>query len=229
MKYLFLSLFFLFSQNLSAQSDLGVINDPDGYTNVRSGKGSQKPIIGKIYEEEVFLFASQQKPSGNWWPVICNCKEGYLEGYMHKSRIISIEAQPEFHKNYHTKDTLILADESLEIIFVAQQFEASEHEIQRAKEGYVVKIDGSIPLGVDGGLPTRELKNVTIETEEGAWHLSEDDIKDIFQPNFSFTNIYRISPERVFIIMTNSDGGGAYMVMWEISTYDVKNRTILRF
>ena len=229
MKNLFLLLSFLLSQHLSAQSDFGIINDPDGYTNVRSGKGSQNSIIGKIYHGEVFWLSSKEDRKDNWWYIVCDCREGFLEGYMHKSRIIALEEYPQFRKTYQTKDTSIFQDKSLEIIFISKEFDAAKHEIQRSEEGYVAKIDGSIPNGVDGGIPTRELKDVIIETDEGAWHLSHDDIKDIFQPNFAFTNIYRISSGRVFIIMVNGDGGGAYCVIWEISTYDLENRTILRF
>jgi hypothetical protein len=33
---------------------LSVIDDPDGYTNIREGKGTNTKIIGRIYEDEVF-------------------------------------------------------------------------------------------------------------------------------------------------------------------------------
>lgn len=58
-----------------------VINDPDGYTNVRieaSGKGK---IISRILQNERFYTYEQ---SGSWWAVR---KTDGLLGYVHKSRI----------------------------------------------------------------------------------------------------------------------------------------------
>jgi hypothetical protein len=58
-----------------------VINDSDGYTNVRSGQGSKYDIIDRIAQNEVFYTIPQQS---DWWPV--RTKDNKL-GYMHQSRI----------------------------------------------------------------------------------------------------------------------------------------------
>jgi hypothetical protein len=60
-----------------------VINDPDGFTNVRRGPGAEYPVIIKIYEGQQFLVVSQ---NGEWWKVIY----GSHSGYMHRSRIAII-------------------------------------------------------------------------------------------------------------------------------------------
>lgn len=58
-----------------------VINDPDGYTNIRSGHGTEYSIIYRIVEGEIFYTIPQ---NGNWWPVRT---ENNMTGYIHKSRI----------------------------------------------------------------------------------------------------------------------------------------------
>jgi serine/threonine protein kinase len=58
-----------------------VINDPDGFTNIRSGPGTQYEIVSKVMEGEIFSIVSQQ---GSWWQV--RTKDG-KQGYMHYSRI----------------------------------------------------------------------------------------------------------------------------------------------
>ncbi|NET38703.1 MAG: SH3 domain-containing protein [Cyanothece sp. SIO1E1] len=58
-----------------------IIDDPDGYTNVRSGPGTQHEIIARVFEGEVFYTAPQPD---DWWPV--RTKDNKL-GYMHISRI----------------------------------------------------------------------------------------------------------------------------------------------
>lgn len=59
-----------------------VIDDPDGYTNVRLGQGIQYDIIARVDEGEVFYVIPQQ--NGDWWPVRTQNNE---YGYMHRSRI----------------------------------------------------------------------------------------------------------------------------------------------
>jgi len=63
---------------------LAIINDPDGYTNVREGKGAKYPIVGKIIADEVFMFTPNYYD--DWWKV--RNYDRSIEGYMHKSRIV---------------------------------------------------------------------------------------------------------------------------------------------
>lgn len=57
------------------------INDPDGYTNVRSGASGKSKVIARVYDGEEFETYPQ---NGAWWQV--KTKSG-IEGYMHQSRI----------------------------------------------------------------------------------------------------------------------------------------------
>ncbi|MEO0899620.1 MAG: SH3 domain-containing protein [Bacteroidota bacterium] len=59
----------------------GVINDPDGYTNLRSGPGSSFPIKTKVYEGTTFEVIPTQK---DWWEI--RLANG-TNGFMHKSRV----------------------------------------------------------------------------------------------------------------------------------------------
>lgn len=82
MKYLFCLIpLFLVSTSSSAQLLWAQINDPDGYTNVRSGPGTQHPIVGQIQDGVVFGFMEEQ--DSNWWRV----SNQNVRGYMHRSRI----------------------------------------------------------------------------------------------------------------------------------------------
>ncbi|WP_161596617.1 SH3 domain-containing protein [Chitinophaga vietnamensis] len=64
-----------------ARSKTGVINDPDGFTNIRSGSNSKAPVIGKIVDKEKFHYWTL---NADWWVVQTN--KG-LRGFVHKSRI----------------------------------------------------------------------------------------------------------------------------------------------
>ena len=58
----------------------GVINDPDGYTNVREDKSSKSEIVFKVYKNKRFKIIDN---SGNWWLIEYNGEQGY----MYKNRI----------------------------------------------------------------------------------------------------------------------------------------------
>ncbi|RMG69648.1 MAG: SH3 domain-containing protein [Bacteroidetes bacterium] len=62
----------------------GVINDPDGYTNMRIGPGSRHAVVQKVLEGETFEILDQ---SSDWWKI--RVKSGKM-GFMHKSRIRQI-------------------------------------------------------------------------------------------------------------------------------------------
>lgn len=58
-----------------------IIDDPDGYTNVRSMKSVSSDIVARVYRNEEFYTHIQD---GNWWQV--KTQDGKV-GYMHLSRI----------------------------------------------------------------------------------------------------------------------------------------------
>jgi len=78
---------------------VGLINDPDGYVNVRESGSIDGRVIGKIKENELFYY----RPIGNinWYPVYkTNNFMGQLGvrpiwGYIHKSRITKFKDFPE--------------------------------------------------------------------------------------------------------------------------------------
>ncbi|WKN43521.1 SH3 domain-containing protein [Tunicatimonas pelagia] len=75
-----------FRDKLRENSSLAIINDADGYTNVRDGKSSQSNIIDKIYKNELFYFHPE---AGENWLIVNKFWNVY--GYVHRSRIQSIE------------------------------------------------------------------------------------------------------------------------------------------
>jgi|GEM_PF-4645642 len=81
-----------------SQTKLGIINDPDGYTNLRNIPSNKSEIVAKIIEGEFFYFRPTQD---NWW-FIKRC-DG-TEGYMHKSRIKEIDNYSKDGKVYPLKD-----------------------------------------------------------------------------------------------------------------------------
>jgi hypothetical protein len=85
-----------FSSLYSQEWKTGVINDPDGYTNIRADKTTKSEVIDKLLANELFRFADS---TDEQWLMIemtkCNCetpKNGrrQIAGFVHRSRIRDI-------------------------------------------------------------------------------------------------------------------------------------------
>lgn len=76
----------------SAGHPSAVINDPDGFTNVREGQNGQSKIVGKIYNGDVFYY---EKTSSDWWEVYLK-DDNNMMGYMHKSRIKDVDSSDDY-------------------------------------------------------------------------------------------------------------------------------------
>lgn len=63
----------------------GIINDPDGYSNVREKPDKNSQITMKFVKDQIFYYTPTNK--SDWW---CVYKEegGNPVGYLHKSRIV---------------------------------------------------------------------------------------------------------------------------------------------
>jgi hypothetical protein len=59
----------------------GIIQDPDGYVNIRANRSIKSKILGTIKEGEIFKYWEQ---SGNWY--IVQTDKG-VRGFVHKTRI----------------------------------------------------------------------------------------------------------------------------------------------
>ena len=71
----------------SAQSYYGRVSDPDGYTNIRRGPSTGSPIV-RSYSSGDFLYYT---PVGNGWcKVYSGARSSTFMGYMHSSRIVSV-------------------------------------------------------------------------------------------------------------------------------------------
>ena len=89
--YILTILFFYCSLTLFAEEKLAMINDADGFTNIRSGKGKEFSIIATIDKDEFFYCEMTEKDE--WIKIIALkwIKGKMVEGYIHRSRIQLVE------------------------------------------------------------------------------------------------------------------------------------------
>lgn len=85
--YILTILTFFCLLTLLAENKLGIINDPDGFTNVRSGPGKDFKVVDTLFKDDFFYFHFVD--SSDWAKVIA-WKGRQVEGFIHKSRIQTV-------------------------------------------------------------------------------------------------------------------------------------------
>jgi hypothetical protein len=70
----------------------GIINDSDGYTNIRKQPNAKSKIVRRILKNELFFFTPTSK--SDWYRVYCNQLSPCI-GYIHKSKITVYDDFPE--------------------------------------------------------------------------------------------------------------------------------------
>ncbi len=69
-----------------------IINDPDGYTNVRAAANSKAEIVAKIFDGERFFF--DEVPGSKWVEVYRTASaDAERIGYMHSSRVMPVDGE----------------------------------------------------------------------------------------------------------------------------------------
>ncbi|PTQ94794.1 hypothetical protein C8P68_1064 [Mucilaginibacter yixingensis] len=234
MKYLFtLFLIAIVSQGVFAQA-FYVVNDPDGYVNVRADRSPTSKVKGRINRGEVVLLGDV-KPQDAWWPVYTPSlttvydtgkvgsvpREGFvLLGYVYKNRLISIEHLPSAGRlklqGKLPAQHLIIQNDRVRLSLTTQIFNRKAHHVL-IQHGSVDKIDGKQPYGIDGELPHTEIKGMELLIDGIPVSIPRDDFNDLFEPRLESLNVYIDKRGCIYICMpNNSDGAGSYGVVWVV-------------
>ena len=137
----------------------GVIDDPDGYVNLRKEKNTDSPVIAKVKKDEPFEFRCTQ--NATW----CKVKlTSGVTGWMHYSRI----------KRYYTEKDLPKGPEDAgeEIDQQAREQGVNYYEVARAAAHADKKaLKTFFSLGLDGAAAETHITSI----EEVVIHLVGDD------------------------------------------------------
>ncbi|PCJ64897.1 MAG: hypothetical protein COA58_11530 [Bacteroidetes bacterium] len=72
-----------------AQNGPAIIKDLEGFTNVRSGPGTDFEVIDTLFKEDFFYFTFDEKTA---WAHVTAWKGRQIEGFIHKSRIQELKS-----------------------------------------------------------------------------------------------------------------------------------------
>ena len=224
-----LLLFLLISSYTFAQVNenyfFAVINDKDGYVNVRKEKSVHSKVLKKLDNNTlIFVFVYDKAHDGNW--IYVN-----NEGYIYNDRVKWIEELPKVAKGVEKKNAIHFSGKDIRVTLTSQKFDKGKHSFVYYKEPHhsIEKIDGKPFWGTDSEMPREEYKNIQIYINGKQVFIPKSAYDDLYEPTFYTENnsiYYDKEHDSYYIVATNSDGAGAYMVCWQIEKGVYKGRKI---
>ena len=223
----FLAYFLLFCNVVSAQIEGGfaIINDKDGYVNVRKEGNIHSKVIKKLNNNTlIYVYEYDRTRDGSWI-------QTDEDGYIYNDRVKWIEKLPKAAKGIEKKNTIHFSGKDIRVALTSQKFDKSKHSFVYYKETHhsIEKIDGKHFWGTDGEIPREEYKNIRIYINGKQVSLPKSAYDDLYEPTFytEHNSIYYDKElDSYYIVATNSDGAGAYMVCWQIEKGVYKGRKI---
>ena len=227
MKKLFLTfLFFCQFAFVHAQEEaFAVINDKDGYVNVRKEKSTQSKVLKKLENNTlIFVLEYDKAQEGNW--IYAD-----NEGYIYNDRVKWIHNFPQIAKGIAKGNTIVFEGKEIQVVLSTEKFDKSKHSFKYHKEyrDVIEKIDGKLFWGTDGNMPKREYKSIEVKIRGKQVFIPQSAYSDLYQPNL-YTDLnfvyYDKDSDILYIVANNGDGAGAYMVCWQIEKGVYKGRKI---
>jgi uncharacterized membrane protein len=153
-------------------------------------------------------------------------KIDYLSEFSH---LIIDFNYPKFINHNINEQRLKLYNDSIEILIESEIFDTSKHELKFNNQGnykYLEQIDGKIFWGTDGEIPKEKISKIQINYSGEIISIPNELFNDLFEPNlecvntnndeYCYSKAYLTEKNELILIMLNSDGAGAYIVIFFI-------------
>jgi hypothetical protein len=216
MKTIFAS-FFLFCIYFAANAQsFAIINDKDGYVNIRENRSITSRIVGKINNDCVFSYDESDK--SDWVRVYTQYTEdasGGTAGFVHKSRILPLSAFKTIKTTKFLKDSCIARNDSLIVIIKSSPFNPAKHRLFYADKE-LKKIDGKFIWGTDGEVPKTTISSLKIIRKGEVITVPQSALNNLYEPRFETLKVFAGANDSIYIELDNSDGAGAYSIIWTI-------------
>ena len=221
--------FLLFCQFVMAQVIEGgafaVINDKDGYVNVRKEKSVHSKVLKKLDNNTlIFVLEYDKAQEGNW--IYAD-----NEGYIYNDRVKWIHNFPQIAKGIAKGNTIVFEGKEIQVVLSTEKFDKSKHSFKYHKEyrDVIEKIDGKLFWGTDGNMPKREYKSIEVKIRGKQVPIPKSVYNDLYESSLyiEFNSVhYDKDNDILYIVANNGDGAGSYMVCWQIEKGVYKGRKV---
>ncbi len=222
----FILLFLLISDIVFAQEEaFAVINDKDGYVNVRKGKSAQSKVLKRLNNKTiVFAYNYDKATDGNW---IYTDEEGYI----YNDRVKWIHKFPIIAKGIAKGNTIVFEGKEIQVVLTSGKFDKSKHSFEYFKDSPtgIEVIDDELPYGTDGKMPTTEYRSIEINIHGKRVSLPKDAYSDLYEPTFLTDHnsvYYDKESDILYIVANNNYAERPYKVCWQIEKGVYKGRKV---
>ncbi|MFI5158056.1 MAG: SH3 domain-containing protein [Sphingobacteriales bacterium] len=208
---------------VNAQS-FAIINDKDGFVNVRKEKSAKSPIVGTINNDAVFSFDDEDAKGSQWIKVFKQDPQdkdgGGIEGYIYKNRLTPLSKFKSINKVKLFKDSCVAINDSVTVVVKSNLFNPLKHKLIYSsvpgEQRVLIKIAGRHFWGTDGEMPKKVISLVKVVKNNVLIILPKNTFDDLYEPSFRTLKVYFGKNNVMYIEMDNSDGAGAYTIIWII-------------
>ena len=221
--------FLLFCQIVVAQAIEGgafaVINDKDGYVNVRKEKSVHSKVLKKLDNNTLIFVLEYDKAYYGNWIYADN------EGYIYNDRVKWIHNFPQIAKGIAKGNTIVFEGKEIQVVLSTEKFDKDKHSFKYHKEyrDVIEKIDGKPFWGTDGNMPKREYKSIEVKIRGKQVSIPQSAYNDLYE-SYLYTEFNSVHYDKdndiLYIVANNGDGAGAYMVCWQIEKGVYKGRKV---
>ena len=233
-----LALFLVLSKTpLFAQ--FAIVNNKDGYVNVRSSPEIEPNNIIDTLHNGSFVYVENiyKINDKNWTGIIF--KSAYF-GYVYVNDIKDISDYQCIEYVSKNENILIFRDSNISVEIKIREFDKSKHKIKYRKKN-VHSIDGKEGfLGTGGSLPRYEYEYIRVTMNGTIYFLPNEAMENLYEPNSNYPipdggYILLVSPfydkenDILYIKSDNGDGAYGYAVVWKIEKEIYKERAVRLF
>lgn len=223
MRILLLIVIFSCTWICSNAQDYAIIKDKDGYVNVRSEPNAKSEIIGKLNIDDIFLYDTESEKSG-WIKIY---KQDFknerkdIDGYIDKARLSPLSQFISLNKKRINIHSSSISNDTISVNIKSAVFNAKHHKLQHYGIDGLLSIDGNHVWGTDGEVPKVKISSIKVSINNIAVIIPKSEFDDLYEPNFRTFHLYLSNKGTLYIEMDNSDGAGAYTIIWIIKTTNI--------
>lgn len=215
----------LFLLNLSfCYSQFAIVNDSDGYVNVRSSGEIGNNISDKLDNGLVVYYF---EPKGNWANIDYKRNGKQLNGYIYKSKIKFISDFANIPLKLNQVKEVLFDSANVKVKITESAFVKEKHKLQflKGNSGFLKKIDDLEFLGTDGEIPKRQYKSIEVQINNIKVQIPNEALRNLYEPSLSDSKInYDKINDILYIQSSNGDGAGGYEIIWVIEKKKYKTR-----
>ena len=205
-------------------SQFGIVNDLDGFVNVRNSAEKGNNISDKL-ENGFIVYCFE--PEGNWVNIDYKKNGKDLNGYIYKDRVKYISSFENVALKSNLDGKVKMKNGNIKIEITETKFEKEKHKLMFYKNNktQLDKIDNLQIFGTDGNIPKREYKSIQIEINNIKIELPKEALKNLYEPSlYNSKANYDEKNDILYVFSSNSDGAGSYEIIWIIEKKKYKYR-----